>query len=166
MATTHHAAARRGSARRAPAKTNALALLKSDHAEVAALLDRFEKGKRRMKDEKKQALALEICRKLTVHATIEEEIFYPAVAREVDDAEDLLEEAKVEHASLKSLIAKIERSAPQSDAYEALVKVLGEYVKHHVKEEHTELFPTVRKSDLDLAAIGAQLAARKRALAG
>ena len=166
MATTHSTTAHRGkTARRAPAKMNALTLLKADHREVAELLERFEKGKSRMDDAKKQALALEICAKLTVHATIEEEIFYPAVAEAVEGAEDLLEEARVEHGSLKNLIGKIEGGSPDSEEFDALVKVLGEYVKHHVKEEQNELFPTVRDSDLDLAEIGVRLAARKDELA-
>jgi hemerythrin-like domain-containing protein len=165
MATTHDATVPKSS-RRAPAKRNALTLLKADHQEVAELLKSFEKRKARMDAEQKQALALEICGKLTVHATIEEEIFYPAVAAEVDDAEDLVEEAKVEHESLKHLIAQIESSAPESEEFDAKVKVLGEYVKHHVKEEQNELFPTVRRSDVDLAALGGQLAARKSELTG
>jgi hemerythrin-like domain-containing protein len=166
MATTHTASHRGTASRRAPAKPNALAQLKADHQEVADLLERFEKGKSRMESAKKQALALDICRKLTIHATIEEEIFYPAVADAVDDAEDLVEEAKVEHASLKNLISQIEDAAPDAGEFDALVKVLGEYVKHHVKEEQNEIFPLVRRSDLDLAGLGERLAMRKSELAG
>jgi len=98
-----------------------------------------------------------------VHAQIEEEIFYPA-AREasIRDGEDLLDEAEVEHGSLKQLVAAIESNSPESDElFDARVKVLGEYVKHHVKEEENELFPRARKSDMDLEEVGARLAARK-----
>jgi hemerythrin-like domain-containing protein len=161
MAATH-AATRQASNR---SKTNALTLLKGDHEEVAELLDRYEKRKSRMEAAQKQELAEEICTKLTVHAQIEEEIFYPAVAEEIDDAEDPVEEARVEHASLKHLIGQIEKGSPESHEYDAQVKVLGEYVKHHVKEEQNELFPMVRKSDIDLAALGEQLMTRKTELA-
>jgi hemerythrin superfamily protein len=122
------------------AANDAIALLKADHKEVAEMLERF--GTARSTKEK---LAHQICQSLTIHAQIEEEIFYPA-AREAlgDDGEDLLDEAKVEHQSLKELIAKIE-GGNDDDLFEANVKVLGEYVKHHVKEEENELFPNVRK---------------------
>jgi hemerythrin superfamily protein len=142
------------------AANDAIALLKADHKEVAEMLEKFEtvcstKGK----------LAQQICQALTVHAEIEEEIFYPA-AREAlgDEGKDLLDEAKVEHNSLKELIGQIEGSSPEDDLFDAHVKVLGEYVKHHVKEEEGELFPKLRKSDMDLADVGAQLAARKKEL--
>jgi hypothetical protein len=101
---------------------------------------------------------------LTVHAQIEEEIFYPACKEMVEDTEDLLAEAEIEHRSLKELIAKIEAGEPGSEKYDAEVTVLGEYVKHHVKEEQGELFPKVRDSELDLAELGEQLEARKQEL--
>lgn len=143
---------------------NAVTLLRSDHEEVSALFDKYEKGKNRLKPEQKANLAKTICDNLSVHAQIEEEIFYPACHEQVRDSEDLLAEAKVEHESLKELIAKIENARPGEDAFDACVKVLGEYVKHHVKEEQSELFPKVRSSDLDLQAVGAQLAERKAEL--
>jgi hemerythrin superfamily protein len=155
----------RKTTRRATArKPMALTLLKTDHDEVKALFDKYEKGKDRMPTAKKQELAATICRMLTVHATIEEEIFYPAVREQVEDAEELLDEADVEHQSAKELIAQIEGMSPDDQLYDAKVKVLGEYVKHHVKEEQNELFPEVRKSELDLAALGEQLEARKAEL--
>ncbi len=104
---------------------------------------------------------------MTIHAQIEEEIFYPA-AREVEtrESEPLLDEAEVEHGSLKDLIADIEGgSREDDDLFDARVKVLGEYVKHHVKEEEGELFPKIRKTKLDLEEVGARLAARKEELA-
>jgi hemerythrin-like domain-containing protein len=143
------------------AANDAIALLKADHKEVADLLERFEKARAATK----QKIAQQICDALTVHAQIEEQIFYPA-AREAlgDEGEDLLNEAKVEHESLKELIAKIESSSSDEELFDAHVKVLGEYVKHHVKEEQNELFPKCRKSDMDLVALGTELAARKKEL--
>ena len=108
---------------------------------------------------------LHMCQALTVHAQIEEEIFY-STAREAlgDEGKDLLDEAKVEHETLKDLIEQIEGSDSDDDLFDAHVKVLGEYVKHHVKEEEGELFPNLRKSEMDLVEVGAQLAARKKEL--
>ncbi len=142
------------------AANDAIALLKADHKEVAEMLEKFETAR-----STKEKLAQQICMALTVHAQIEEEIFYPA-AREAlgDEGKDLLDEAKVEHNSLKELIGQIEGSSPDDDLFEAHVKVLGEYVKHHVKEEESELFPKLRKSDIDLVEVGEQLAARKKEL--
>ena len=142
------------------AANDAIALLKADHKEVADMLEKFEKAR-----STKGKLAQQICQALTVHAQIEEEIFYPA-AREAlgDEGKDLLDEAKVEHNSLKELIGQIEGSGPDDDLFDAHVTVLGEYVKHHVKEEEGEMFPKLRKSDLDLVEVGAQLAARKKEL--
>ena len=143
------------------AANDAIALLKADHQEVSELLERFEKAR----SNTKQKIAQQICNALTVHAQIEEEIFYPA-AREAlgDEGEDLLNEAKVEHESLKELIAKIEGSGSDDELFDANVKVLGEYVKHHVKEEQNEIFPKCRKSDMDLKALGEELAERKKQL--
>ena len=150
-------------AKREP-KTDALALLTADHKEVKDLLKSYEKlVTAEADDDEKAALATQICSMLTVHATIEEEIFYPA-ARENIDEQDLLDEAEVEHASAKDLIAQIEGMTPGEDLYDAKVKVLGEYVAHHVKEEEDELFPKVKGAKLDLQALGDELAARKHEL--
>jgi hemerythrin superfamily protein len=142
------------------AANDAIALLKADHKEVAEMLEKFETAR-----STKQKLAQQICMSLTVHAQIEEEIFYPA-AREAlgDEGEDLLNEAEVEHNSLKELISQIEGASPDDELFDAQVKVLGEYVKHHVKEEEGEIFPKLRKSDMDLVEVGEQLAARKKEL--
>jgi hemerythrin superfamily protein len=145
---------------------NALSLLISDHKEVSALFAKYEKGSKQYTAAEKATLAKEICNALTVHAQIEEEIFYPSCREHVHKAEDLLAEAKVEHQSLKELIAKIEQEEPGTDEFDAEVTVLGEYVKHHVKEEQNELFPKVRKSDLDLKQLGEQLAVKKEELQG
>ncbi len=139
---------------------DAIALLKADHAKVQALFNQFEKART---DDRKQSLAQEICMELKVHTAIEEEIFYPA-AREAIDNDDLLDEAAVEHASAKELIAQIEGGTPDEDMWSAKVTVLGEYIKHHVKEEQTELFPQVRETDIDLKALGDALRARKQEL--
>jgi hemerythrin-like domain-containing protein len=107
-------------------------------------------------DEDKQALAEQICGMLTVHAQIEEEIFYPA-AREALEEQDLIDEADVEHASAKDLIAQIEQMVPSEALYDAKITVLGEYVKHHVQEEEKEMFPLCKKADLPLDELGAEL---------
>jgi hypothetical protein len=141
--------------------SDALALLTSDHEEVKQLFESYEalveddEG-----EDEKQALAQEICSMLTIHATIEEEIFYPA-AREGLDDQSLLDEAEVEHASAKDLIAQIEDMQPDDALFDAKMKVLGEYVAHHVTEEEEELFPEVRSAGLDLAALGKELSDRK-----
>lgn len=135
-------------------------LLRADHKLVNDLFDQFESSR---SSAKKQALALEICKELTVHAQIEEEIFYPAVQVALKD-KTLVPEAKVEHETLKYLIEQIEGESPDSELWEAKVKVLSEYVKHHVKEEQNELFPKVKASKLDLIELGAQLAERKEEL--
>lgn len=141
---------------------DAIALLKQDHRTVEALFDEFEDA-----DEPEQSrLAERICNMLNVHAQIEEELLYPAAKQALEDEEEveLVSEAAVEHASAKDLIAKIEGMTPDDEAFKATVKVLCEYVKHHVKEEENELFPALKKTDLDLKEIGTQLAERKFAL--
>lgn len=135
-------------------------LLKADHKYVNELFEQFESARAATK---KQALALEICQELTIHAQIEEEIFYPAVQTALKD-KTLVPEAKVEHDTLKFLIAQIQEAEPGSEMFDAKVKVLSEYVKHHVKEEQNEIFPKVKESKLDLVELGSQLAARKEEL--
>lgn len=135
-------------------------LLRADHKLVNELFDKFESTR---SADKKQALALEICQELTVHAQIEEEIFYPAIEKVLKD-KSLVPEAKVEHETLKYLIAQIQSEQPGSELYDAKVKVLSEYVKHHVKEEQNEIFPKVKESKLDLIELGARLAERKEEL--
>jgi hemerythrin superfamily protein len=137
---------------------DAIALLKADHKKVSDLFEDFEAAG----GTRKKFIASQICTELHAHAQIEEEIFYPA-ARSVLRGDDLalVEEADVEHASIKGLVGRIE-SATLSDAhFDAFVKVLGEYVKHHVKEEERELFPKLKDTQLDLKAVGAELAKRK-----
>ncbi len=150
----------RAPARRSPTPRDALQLLRNDHRKVADLFDQFEKART---DDRKALLAAQICAELKVHAQIEEEIFYPA-AREALRNDDLLDEATVEHQSAKALIAEIEGASPGDELFDARVMVLGEYIKHHVKEEHNELFPQLRKARIDLKALGQALAERKEAL--
>jgi hemerythrin-like domain-containing protein len=138
---------------------DAIALLKQDHKVVSALFDEFEKAD----EEEQSAIAQRVCQLLTVHATIEEELLYPAAKQAFED-EDLVNEAEVEHGSAKELIAKIEGMTGGDEHFKATVTVLGEYIKHHVKEEENELFPQLRKTDLDLKELGGQLAERKFAL--
>lgn len=142
---------------------DALQLLRSDHAEVKELFDRFEKLGEDGPREEKGDIARETCAKLTVHATVEEEIFYPA-AREVPDADALLNEAEVEHGTAKELITKIDEMDADDTMFDANFTVLSEYIKHHVKEEEGELFPKIQKSELDLDALGEQMRERKDAL--
>ncbi len=146
------------------AAIDATKLLKTDHDEVDALFKKYKKLAEAEADGDERApLAEQICLMLTVHATIEEEIFYPA-AREAEVDSDLLDEAEVEHATLEDLIAQIRSMSPDDELYDAKLTVLGEYVTHHVKEEEGEMFPKCRSSAMDLKAIGAEMAERKQAL--
>ena len=147
----------RKTARREPL---AIQLLKQDHREVEALGKQFERAK---DDTAKAEIARRICQALTVHAQIEEEIFYPR-AREQDVEDDMLAEAYVEHQSAKDLIAQIQGMSPGDRYFEAKVKVLIEYVQHHVEEEENEMFPAAKKKRLDLDAIGEEMQARKQEL--
>ena len=140
---------------------DAIELLKADHRKVEKLFKEYEKL---VEDEgsynEKEALATTICAELTMHTQVEEEIFYPA-ARDILDEEDLVDEAVVEHASAKDLIAQLADMSPDDDLYDAKVKVLGELIEHHVEEEEDEMFPKVKKAKLDTAAIGREMADRK-----
>lgn len=140
--------------------TDAISLLMQDHEHVKELFEQFDNLTDRAKVSKKR-LADEICSELTVHTMVEEEIFYPAVRAAGKEFADMIDEAVVEHASCKQLIAEIEAMDPGEDLYDAKVKVLSEMIEHHVKEEEEEMFPKVRKAGLDLAALGEQMAQRK-----
>lgn len=144
------------------APRDAIALLKQDHRVVERLFDEFEEAD----DDQLQMIAERVCQLLTVHAQIEEELLYPPAKQALEEEEDieLVNEANVEHQSAKDLIAKIEDMTPEDESFKATVKVLGEYIKHHVKEEENELFPKVKKTDLDLKDMGAQLLERKMQL--
>jgi hemerythrin superfamily protein len=139
---------------------DAIALLKNDHRTVEKLFKDFEDAKG---EGRKEKLARRICLELSVHTKIEEEIFYPACEGKIDG--DQLKEAYVEHDAAKLLMAEIEAGNGESDEFfDAKVQVLSEQVEHHVKEEEDELFPEVRKADIDLKTLGEQLADRKKEL--
>ncbi|MEP7205464.1 MAG: hemerythrin domain-containing protein [Casimicrobiaceae bacterium] len=142
---------------------DALALLRADHAKVLDLFDQFRSMKDDFDEHEKDALVARICGELIVHTAIEEEIFYPEV-RAVLSADDLFDEATVEHASAKDLIAQLGAMEPDDDLYDAKVTVLGEYVRHHADEEESEIFPMVREADIDLDELGSRLARRKTRL--
>jgi hemerythrin superfamily protein len=143
-------------------KQNAIQLLTEDHRTVEALFEKFEKAGG---DTKKEQLARQICLELKVHAMLEEELFYPALRGKIED--DDLDEALVEHDGAKMLINEIEAGSGGDDFYEAKVKVLKEQIEHHVKEEERQqgnIFTQARKTDVDLDALGEQMAARKAEL--
>jgi len=141
---------------------DAIALLKQDHRTVEELFAEFEKASG---DGRKQKLATQICLELSVHAQIEEEIFYPACEGAVE--EDLLKEAYVEHDGAKLLIGEIMAGEPSDEFYDSKVKVLQEQIEHHVEEEEKRMegmFSQARKAGLDMETLGEQLASRKRQL--
>jgi hemerythrin superfamily protein len=143
-------------------KLDAVALLKADHRKVEGLFAQFEAA---TGDGKKQALALQICMELTIHAKIEEDVFYPACEGKVE--QDLLKEAYVEHDGAKVLIAEIEAGGPGDEFYDAKVKVLSEQIEHHVEEEEKRvdgMFSQARKAGLDMEALGERMAAEKAEL--
>lgn len=138
---------------------DAVALLIEEHEEVKSMFEQYEElGDRAYVS--KQKLALQICEALTKHTMIEEEIFYPAVRNAIKD-DDLMDEAVVEHASAKDLIAQIQSMEPTDDLFDAKVKVLSEMIDHHVEEEESDMFPKVRKTKIDLQELGEAMAARK-----
>src|SRR3984893_895595 len=143
------------------ASPNAFELLEQDHREVEEWFDEYDELKE--DDNRKGELAEKICLALKVHAQIEEEIFYPQ-AREATKDNDLIDEAVVEHATVKNLIAEIESMEVGEDLYDAKIRVLGEMVKQHIKEEEEELFPELRPAKIDLEAFGKELAERKEEL--
>jgi len=140
---------------------DALRLLTDDHKKVKKMFDEFEKlrGKENVED-RKQLLVETACAELTIHTQLEEEMFYPA-AREAIAQTDLLDEATVEHAVARQLITELAAMQPDDDLYDARFTVLGEYIRHHIEEEEKELFPKIRKSDIDLAELGAEMQERK-----
>ncbi len=145
---------------------DACSLLDNDHRNVKKLFKEYEtlmESRARGAPQKKRELADRICRELSVHAQIEEEIFYPALRGAIKDT-DLLNEAEVEHGTAKDLIAQIEDGDETDEKFDAKVTVLGEYIDHHVKEERNEIFVKARASKLDLVEMRTQLEARKEEL--
>lgn len=145
-------------------KLDAVALLKADHRQVEEWFEDFEKAR---SDDRKVELAANICNALTVHAQVEEELFYPAFLEATEDR-DMHHEAAVEHDGAKSLITQIEASGPEDDYFDAKVKVLSEMIKHHVHEEEMPdgMFAKARKAEMDLQVLGEQIQAKKAELMG
>jgi len=144
--------------------SGAVELLKEQHDKVKKAFKEFEKLERE-DTEAQQELVQSVCEDLKLHTTLEEELFYPA-AREAIEDEDLLNEAQVEHETAKMLIEQLENMGPDDPNFHATFTVLGEYVLHHVKEEEGELFPQVKKTDLDLEELGARMRSRMEELMG
>ncbi len=142
----------------------ALEMLKEDHDKVKKAFKEFEKLDREDTETLRQ-LVQTVCEELKVHTTLEEEIFYPAVREAVDD-EDIMNEAQVEHETAKMLIEQLENMGPDDPNFHATFTVLGEYVKHHVKEEEDEMFAEARKTDLDFEELGTRMKERKTELMG
>ncbi|MEO6825290.1 MAG: hemerythrin domain-containing protein [Nitrosospira sp.] len=143
--------------------SDAITLLIDDHNKVKKMFKEYEKLSKNNDEEKKEALATQICKELTVHAQLEEEIFYPAVREGIDD-DALMNEAMVEHAEAKGLIAQIQSMHASNSLYDATVKVLGENIEHHIEEEQKDMFPKVKKLKLDLDELGLEMAERKESL--
>jgi len=165
MSTRTQSGARAGTQSNAMAAgQDAIALLTADHREVAEMFEQFEQlGDRATTS--KEKLKDKICKALIAHTTIEEEIFYPAVrAANVEEGEDMVDEAIVEHAAAKDLIKQLQEMQPDDELYDAKVKVLSEQIEHHVKEEEKEMFPKAKKAGLDLLALGQEMALRKQEL--
>jgi len=147
----------------APQKA-ALSLLLDDHRNAKRLFKQFEEAK---SDAEKLDIAQTVCQELTIHTTLEEEIFYPLVRREGGQPfVDMLDEAVVEHASAKDLIAQVQSMKPGDDMYDARVTVLGEYINHHVKEEEEEMFPKIISKKIDLRETAEMMMTRKEELMG
>src|SRR4029077_494827 len=148
-----------------PAGSDAIEMLTADHHEVKALFKKFASLKEaEASEDEKATLVTQICDALTIHAEIEEEIFYPAVRAAIDE-KDLMDEALVEHAGAKNLIAELREMEPDDELFDAKVTVLGEQIDHHVKEEEGNMFPKAKKAQVNTEELGAQLAARKQQLA-
>lgn len=160
VTTTSNTAKRAATSKPAAKPQEATAMLRADHKLVSGLFADFEKTRSAAR---KKAIAAKICSELTVHAQLEEEIFYPAFKAALKDHE-LVPEAHVEHASVKDLIAQVEGVEPDGEMFDAKVKVMGEFVKHHVKEEQTQMFPKAKKSKMDLRELGRQMHERKQEL--
>jgi hemerythrin superfamily protein len=152
--------------RRSFVAQDAVALIKADHREVEKLFHEFEEaGDRAYKT--KQQLVSQIIKELEVHATVEEEIYYPAVdAKAKKDGKELVAEAVEEHHVVKVLLGELAEMSAEDDAFDAKVTVLMENVRHHVEEEEEELLPQSEKilAEDELVRLGEEMAARKRQL--
>lgn len=142
---------------------NAISMLKADHRKVESLFKEFDGA---VDDATQQRVAREIVQELTMHAELEERIFYPAVQAKAPEENDLLMEAVLEHGSLKMMIGQIEDTEPGNPLFKPAVKVLKEYVQHHVKEEENEMFPKASRAGVDLDTVGQEMAELKQELLG
>lgn len=140
-----------------------ISILRDEHNQVQNLFKEFAQLHKAEDDEGAGRVAERICNELTMHATIEEEIFYPAVRRAVDD-NDLLNEAEIEHAATNDLVEQIESMQSSDGRYAAAVKVLGEYVDHHIREEQEKMFPLAKQANLDSGSLAQEMLARKQEL--
>ncbi|MEP6606835.1 MAG: hemerythrin domain-containing protein [Nitrosospira sp.] len=144
-------------------KNDAIRLLIDDHDKVKKMFKEYKRLAEKNDENGKAELATQICKELTVHAQLEEEIFYPAVREGIDD-DDLMNEAMVEHAEAKGLIAQIQSMSASDPMYDATVTVLGENINHHIEEEQKEMFPKVQKLNMDLEELGFKMTERKATL--
>jgi len=142
-------------------KTNAITLLKEDHRKVKDLFDQFEDAS---SASQKHKIAKEAIQELKIHAAIEEEIFYPTVRQNIEDEENIMNEAQEEHHVAKVLIAELDALESFDETYEAKFIVLAENVRHHIKEEEGNMFPEAKDMDVDMEALGQQLMERKEEL--
>ena len=140
---------------------DAIALLMEDHRKVESIFTKFQKLKDEDKD-KKADLVKQVCTELKIHAQLEEEIFYPAVRESIE--EDLVDQAEVEHSTIKQLVEELEVMTPDDELYDAKVQVLSEYVEHHVEEEEGQMMPKAKKAKVDVDALGEELLMRKQEL--
>ena len=143
-----------------PDALDALTLLEAEHREISKLFDEFETADALTKTR----IVDQICTTLRVHAQIEEEILYPAACEALEHNGDLIDETGTEHASIKVLVGRLEQTGPADEHYDALVRVLADYVKYHLEEEELHLFPRLRVADLDLLQLGMQLSLRRNQL--
>ena len=145
-------------------KVDAITMLTADHKKVKKMFKDFDKLKEKGSAKEKEALVTEICTELSIHAQVEEEIFYPAVRDAIDD-DDLMDEAAVEHAGAKDLIAQLMSMDTSDEYYDAKVTVLGEEIDHHVGEEEGDMFVKAKRAKIDLVGLGEDMAERKEELA-
>lgn len=143
-----------------PSSHRALDTLVQDHRRIQKLFDRFE---REDDDATREEIVSAVCREITMHAAIEEELFYPAVQDEIKDP-DLIDEATVEHAAARQFVEQLALMTAEDPLFEATFKVLGEYLSHHIREEEETLFAEVRRTRLDLDALGAAMDERRSEL--
>jgi hemerythrin-like domain-containing protein len=147
----------------AKARKEILEMLMGDHKRVKRAFRDGEKLTGQEDDDGLEQIVRQTCAELTVHATLEEELFYPALRKEIRET-DLLDEAEVEHTSAKTLIAELEQMDSSDPKFAATFKVLGEYVKHHIREEEGELFPLLGRTGVRWEALQQEMQRRREEL--